>query len=198
MIWRVDDTRYGQTMPLGPYQLMRPGMTNGTDVPGQNYRGSFEDAWDPDDFSTPQRTMLQPWTDGSPSKVAVRAIGGAGDRIRAYLDVRGPGILVDPSTAATEVTMLTPEPISFPVLNTGEVAEFRSASRSPTCRPAGQPRPTRKPCLHARGSRARQARPRSSSTCRPTPLPACTRSTRPDAALRIQASRPARWSPSGS
>ncbi len=123
VIWRVDDTRYGQTMPLGPYQLMRPRMTNGTDVPGQNYGGSFLDAWNPDDFSTPQRTMLQPWTDGSPSKVAVRAIGGAGDRIRAYFDVRGPGILVDPSTAATEVTMLTPESMSFPVLNTGETAD---------------------------------------------------------------------------
>jgi len=123
VIWRVDDSRFGQTMPLGPYQLIRPGMTSGTDVPGQLYGGSRQDAWNPDDFSTPARTMVQPWTDGAPSKVAVRAIGGAGDRVRAYFDVRGPGILVDPSTVATEVTMLTPEPISFPVLNTGEASD---------------------------------------------------------------------------
>jgi M6 family metalloprotease-like protein len=123
VIWRVDDTRFGQDIPLGPYQLIRPGMTSGTDVPGQNYMSSFQDAWDPDDFSTLQRTMIQPWTDGTASNVAVRAIGGAGNRIRAYFDVRGPGILVDPSPAATEVTMLTPEAISFPVLNTGEVSD---------------------------------------------------------------------------
>ena len=123
VIWRVDDTRYGQTMPLGPYQLMRPGMTSGTDVPGQNYGSSFLDAWDPDDFSTPQRTMAQPWTDGTASNVAVRAIGGSGDLVRAYFDVRGPGILVDPSNIVTEVTMLTPETITFPVMNTGEVSD---------------------------------------------------------------------------
>lgn len=134
-IWRVDDTRFGQDIPLGPYQLIRPGMTSGTDVPGQLYMSSFQDAWDPDDFSTPERTMVQPWTDGSPSKVAVRAIGGAGDRVRAYFDVRGPGILVDPSAVATEVTMLTPEPISFPVLNTGETSD--SFSFTLTNLPAG-------------------------------------------------------------
>jgi M6 family metalloprotease-like protein len=123
VIWRVDDTRYGQTMPLGPYQLMRPNMASATDVPGQNYLGNFMDAWDADDFSTLKRTMVQPWTDGTESKVAVRAIGGSGDLVRAYFDVRGPGILVDPSNIVNEVTMLTPEAITFPVMNTGEVSD---------------------------------------------------------------------------
>ncbi len=67
--------------------------------------------------------MIRRWTDGSLSKVAMRAIGGAADVVRVFFDVRGPGVLVDPSTVLTQVTMLTPESISFPVLNTGETSD---------------------------------------------------------------------------
>ncbi|GAA2394496.1 hypothetical protein Cme02nite_54380 [Catellatospora methionotrophica] len=95
--------------------------------------GSDIDAWDPSDSRTPQRTMDRPWADGTPAKVAVRAIGkpffagGPADTwwSQVYLDVRGPGVLVDPADARGNaprptLTMGTPTDLSFTVRNTGE------------------------------------------------------------------------------
>ena len=101
VIWRVDDAKYGsQSDSIRPVEIMRP---DGTATPGGTpcgqstcfYPGSTTDAWDPSDVNTPQRTMSQTWRDGTSSNVAVRAIGDAGSVIRAFFDVRGPGILVD-------------------------------------------------------------------------------------------------------
>ena len=120
VIWRIDDTKFGGVAPNTPYQLMLPGSAMPA---GTLYGGSSADAWDPGDFSTPQRTMVRTWSDGTPSKVAVRAIGDTSDVVRVFFDVRGPGVLVDPSTTVTEVTMLTAESITFPVMNTGEASD---------------------------------------------------------------------------
>ncbi|MEU4394317.1 hypothetical protein [Kribbella sp. NPDC023855] len=64
------------------------------------YGGSDTDAWNAFDARTPQREMTAAWADGTPAKVAVRAIGHtfavpARAMVRAFVDVRGPGILVD-------------------------------------------------------------------------------------------------------
>ncbi|MGW6279452.1 COG1470 family protein [Kribbella sp. NPDC055071] len=93
--------------------------------------GSDTDAWDPTDWRTPQREMTAPWADGTPAGVAVRAIGhnfADPQQIQAYVDVPGPGILVD----AAGTTGDTPHPrlvaggtvdLSFAVMNTGEATD---------------------------------------------------------------------------
>ncbi|WP_196279310.1 metallopeptidase domain-containing protein [Catellatospora vulcania] len=98
--------------------------------------GSDVDAWDPGDTRTPQRTMDRPWADGTPAKVAVRAIGrpffaGTSANIwwsQVYLDVRGPGVLVDPADARGNaprptLTIGNPTDLSFTVRNTGEATD---------------------------------------------------------------------------
>ena len=68
--------------------------------------------------------MTRTWRDGTDSLVAVRAIGRAGETIRAYFDVRGPGVLADPYlvdlAGPVEVVADEPTAISVPVMNTGE------------------------------------------------------------------------------
>jgi len=119
VIWQVDDTKWGTSR--GAFELIRPGAAT---PPGNNYSGASTDAWDPSDPATPQRSMTSPWGDGTPAKVAVRAIGDAGTTMRAYFDVRGPGVLVDTyalaHAAPVNITLGTPGAISFPVMNTGE------------------------------------------------------------------------------
>lgn len=122
VIWRVDDSRWGPGMPPpNPYQLMRPNQVAADD---DQHDGAPDDAWNPADPSTTQRTMSRTWSDGTASNVAVRAIGPSGATVRAYFDVRGPGILVDPTPGTvTDVRMLQANPVSFPVMNTGEAAD---------------------------------------------------------------------------
>ncbi len=115
IIWQVNDKAFGQSA----FTLVRPIGAQTSN----NYGGSRFDAWDPSDPQTPQRTMQQAWSDGTASTVAVRAIGPRANTMRAYFDVRGAGILVDPSTAVTDVTMLQANPVSFPVMNTGEASD---------------------------------------------------------------------------
>jgi len=119
VIWRAHDTRFGMAPP-NPYQLMRP---NQVAADTTQYDGGPDDAWDPSDSATPPRTMSRTWSDGSASNVAVRAIGPRGDTIRVYFDVRGAGVLVDPSSDVTDVRMLQANPVSFPVMNTGEATD---------------------------------------------------------------------------
>ncbi|MEU4198160.1 NEW3 domain-containing protein [Kribbella sp. NPDC026611] len=91
--------------------------------------GNDTDAWDPTDSRTRQREMTQPWADGTPAGVAVRAIGeNFADQRQAYVDVPGPGILVD----AGDINGHAPQPqltagstvdLSFAVMNTGEATD---------------------------------------------------------------------------
>ncbi len=130
VIWRIDETQYNSSNDaIRPIDIMRP---DGTTITGGCspfcYGGSNIDAWNPADTNTPQRTMNRTWRDGSSAGVAVRAIGPAGDVMRAYFDVRGPGILVDPTTATgtpiqVDVTPEEANPVSFTVMNTGEASD---------------------------------------------------------------------------
>jgi M6 family metalloprotease-like protein len=118
VIWRLEDDEYvpvgeGEA-ELGPDEgfiaLVRP-------IGGR--------AWDPSDPSTPQRTMERDWRDGTASRVAVRAMPAAGDSMRVFFDVRGPGVLVDALTAEglTMRVDVTPDELNRPpvtVMNTGE------------------------------------------------------------------------------
>jgi M6 family metalloprotease-like protein len=113
VIWRADGTAPffdGQQASQPPIEVVRPPSSTTTAT----------QAWDSGDPNTPSRTMDEPWRDGTPSNVAVRAIPAASDGMRVYFDVRGPGILVDPSATAKAVTMVQQNPVSFPVMNTGE------------------------------------------------------------------------------
>ena len=73
--------------------------------------------------------MSRTWRDGAGSNVAVRAIGRrrSDSSIRAYFDVRGPGVLVDPYTldvgGPVDVTPDEGNTISIPVMNTGEATD---------------------------------------------------------------------------
>jgi M6 family metalloprotease-like protein len=123
VIWRIDETAFNNPAnPTRPIELMRP---DGITLP-PDYGGSKTDAWNPADPATPQRTMVGTWKDGTPSNVAVRAIGGAGEVVRAYLDVRGPGILVDTypvdSPGPVRLTAAGANQIDIPIMNTGEQA----------------------------------------------------------------------------
>jgi hypothetical protein len=71
--------------------------------------------------------MSEPWADGTASNVAVRAIGEAGEVVRAYLDVRGPGILVDTypldRAGPVRLTAGAANVVDVPVMNTGEACD---------------------------------------------------------------------------
>lgn len=121
VIWRLEDDEYtangageAELGPTGGFILL--------------VRPSGDEAWDPSDPSTPERTMSVPWRDGTASNVAVRAIPAAGPSMRTFFDVRGPGVLVDPSTAqGTPMRVdVTPEEENRPpvtVMNTGEATD---------------------------------------------------------------------------
>ena len=109
VIWRVADNAFGVDTGYPPIALTR-----------QDGRP----AWDGGFTATAPRTMTAPWLDGTSSSLAIRAIGPAGETMRAYFDVVGPGVLVDPyaidlagpvSVAASRSTSF-----SLPVMNTGE------------------------------------------------------------------------------
>jgi M6 family metalloprotease-like protein len=120
VIWRVDDAQF-KTANANPawIEVMRPDQSTKTD--------DGNDAFDPSDVDTPQRTMIRNWRDGSASNVAVRAIGNSGSVMRAYFDVRGPGILVDTydrlKQGPVPVTLGDPGSIGFDVENTGEASD---------------------------------------------------------------------------
>ena len=130
VIWRIDDAQYNSgSESVRPIDLMRPDGTTTPGCTGGCYGGSSQDAWNPADSSTPQRTMTRTWRDGTAAKVAVRAIGTPSSTgvIRAYFDVRGPGVLVDPYN----LDVAGPQPVtpdeanafSIPVMNTGEATD---------------------------------------------------------------------------
>ncbi|MGH3072375.1 MAG: hypothetical protein ACRDNB_08935 [Gaiellaceae bacterium] len=112
VIWRVADNAFGVATGYDPIGLVL-----------QNSR----DAWDGGASPTVSRTMTSPWLDGTASNLAVRAIGPAGDVMRAYFDVRGGGILVDPYAidlaGAVDVVASGSTSFSLPVMNTGEAAD---------------------------------------------------------------------------
>ncbi len=125
LIWRVDTRHYASTDDLvRPVEIMRPDGTAPPPCSDGCYGGSDSDAWDPADAGTPQRTMDRPWRDGTPANVAVRAIGSAGERVRAYFDVRGPGVLVDSYALNTRAPLALQaghvNQVNMPVMNTGE------------------------------------------------------------------------------
>ncbi len=129
-IWRSDDAVWESgSDSTRPIEIMRPdGTTTGGCGSGGCYGGSNIDAWNPCDTGTPQRTMSRTWRDGTASRVAVRAIGCSGGTIRAYFDVRGPGVMVDAATATagTRTIDVVPDeanPLSFTVMNTGETTD---------------------------------------------------------------------------
>ena len=112
VIWRVADKAFGVDTGYDPIALVR-----------QNGR----DAWSADSSPTALRTMTAPWLDGTASNLAVRAIGPAGDVMRAYFDVRGPGVLVDPYAinlaGPVDVAASRSTSFSLPMQNTGEAAD---------------------------------------------------------------------------
>ncbi|MEW5854686.1 MAG: hypothetical protein AB2A00_38275 [Myxococcota bacterium] len=113
VIWRIDDDALGVDPDVDPIGLMRPAA-------------GFQ-AWDAANAAAPQRTMSQPWADGTASQVAVRAIGVAGETVRAYLDVRGPGVLVDTYPVdvggPVRLTAAGENIVDVPVMNTGEACD---------------------------------------------------------------------------
>ena len=129
VIWRADDAQYASGVDtVRPIDIMRPdGTTTAGCTSGGCYGGSNGDAWDPSDPVTPQRTMARTWRGGTASNVAVRAIGDAGATVRAYFDVRGPGVLVDTyallHASPPNVPLGTAVSVTFPVMNTGEAAD---------------------------------------------------------------------------
>jgi M6 family metalloprotease-like protein len=127
VIWRADDSKFGNGS-LRAIEIMRPDQAiNPVCVNQVCYGGSNGDAWDPSDFTTPQRSMTRSWRDGTGALVAVRAIGDAGSVMRAYFDVRGPGVLVDlydlNKKGAVIITLGEAGLVSFPVMNTGEATD---------------------------------------------------------------------------
>ena len=109
MIWRIADDQLGIATPIG---LVRPS-------PGV-------ETWNGANAALPRR-MSEPWFDGTESKVAVRAIGTAGEVVRAYLDVRGPGILVDTyplnRSGPVQLTAGRENIVDVPIMNTGEACD---------------------------------------------------------------------------
>jgi len=118
IIWRIDERKFDPpSTSSGP-----EGGPITTRQPNQ-----VQVAWDPSDPLSPERTMTSPWSDGTASNLAVRAIGPTGDVIRAYFDVRGPGVLVDTYPVDVygppKVVAGALQTIAVPVMNTGEAVD---------------------------------------------------------------------------
>jgi M6 family metalloprotease-like protein len=109
VIWRADNSV--------PFQGPGCCANVAIEVVGADASGS---AWDSSDSATPNRVFTSTWRDGTPAKVAVRAIPGSADVMRTYFDVRGPGILVEAAASIATVTIAQANAVSFPVTNTGE------------------------------------------------------------------------------
>jgi M6 family metalloprotease-like protein len=133
VIWRIDDTQWASTNGnVRAVDIMRPDGTTAPGCPAAGCGGSSIDAWDPASTATPQRAMERSWRDGTASNVAVRAIGRSGATMRAFFDVRGPGVLVDTFTldpggenppGLPRLAPGEPNSISIPVRNTGEASD---------------------------------------------------------------------------
>jgi M6 family metalloprotease-like protein len=111
MVWRVDESEYVVVGTTGWIELIGGSARNPSDR-----------------HDDPRRTVdgLE-WRDGTPTDLAIRAISPAGDDMRVYFDVRGPGVLVDPilrnsfgAVVFPEVTPGVAKEIQVPVMNTGE------------------------------------------------------------------------------
>lgn len=150
VIWRVADNAFGVATGYPPIALTR-----------QDGRP----AWDGGFTATAPRTMTAPWLDGTTSSLAIRAIGPAGETMRAYFDVVGPGILVDPYAidlaGPVEVAGGRSTSFSLPVLNTGEAADTFAFELAEL--PAGWTTTTSTQTLAAGGS--------SSASLQVTPAP---------------------------
>jgi hypothetical protein len=136
VIWRIDEAKFNSNSAR-PIEIMRAdGATNPVCNP-YCYGGSNGDAWNPADPATPQRTMSRTWRDGTASNVAVRAIGASGNTVRAYFDVRGPGVLVDAYPVdlyGPPKVVAAPCNVAVPVMNAGEAVDTFEF-RSPGCPP---------------------------------------------------------------
>ncbi|WP_157518348.1 COG1470 family protein [Herbidospora mongoliensis] len=135
----VDDDQDGQMGedPANGVDDDRDGRTDEDpkEDDGSCHGGSDTDAWNPTDTRTMVRTMNAAWADGSPAKVAIRAIGRPSyadtsneKRFLAYLDVRGPGILIDPARSDGNaphptVALGSTFEFTYPVRNTGETTD---------------------------------------------------------------------------
>jgi M6 family metalloprotease-like protein len=118
VIWRIDEKKYNPPPSAS-------GPEGGPIAPRSPNQIQF--AWDPSDPLSPQRTMTSPWSDGTASNLAVRAIGPKGNVVRAYFDVRGPGVLVDAYpvdvNGPPKVVAGARQTIAVPVMNTGETVD---------------------------------------------------------------------------
>ncbi|MFN2471241.1 MAG: hypothetical protein ABR583_09710 [Gaiellaceae bacterium] len=121
VIWGLNDSLFNIDARLGrPITLLRP--IGG--VPPASYPGSNRDAWDPSDPGTAEIRVASIL----PGNISVRAIPPAAPIMRVYFDVRGPGVLVDPTTPSGQPlrVAVTPEEasvVAFGVENTGEEAD---------------------------------------------------------------------------
>jgi len=106
VIWRIDDPLiFRQGDGERPVQLIHPGgRVPAYGCSGGCYAGTNRDAWDLGDRNTgPFNDMVAGWRDGTSSTLAVRGIHASAPSMRAYFDVSGPGLFIDPT-----VTLRTP------------------------------------------------------------------------------------------
>lgn len=136
-IWRIDETRYLDDAPEAtPISRVRPCGVDG--CPDGWYFSTFDGA----SLVYPERTASVPWNDGTPGTVAVRAIGAAGPMMLVYVDVPGPGALVDCFARGGDGHRRTYDvsrggalSIRLPIMNTGDAVQtLHTAAVSP---PAG-------------------------------------------------------------
>ena len=110
VIWRVADHAFGVDTGFDPIGMMKQDV--------------FRTAWDAAAYQAAPRTMTAPWSDGAATSLAVRSIGRAGEVMRAYFDVRGPGFLVDPYpvdlNGPIKLTAGSSGSFTVPVMNTNE------------------------------------------------------------------------------
>lgn len=103
VIWRIDDSLFGHTSnddERRPIQLLHPDrhIAPFGCPDGNCYGGTNRDAWDLVDVNTGIfNDMFSPWRNGLPSNLSVRGIHASAPTMRAYFDVSGPGLFIDPT-----------------------------------------------------------------------------------------------------
>jgi len=165
LVWHVDETRDWDGSTTGGFakvDLIRRGGSDSTAAFDGTDSGYY-DFWD---GSAPENAK---WNGGANSKTGVWCVSPAGNTMRAYLDVPGPGVLICTGPLSASAIPGSAGSVSVPVRNTGDVADTYSITVStPPDVVATVPPPVTIP-----------AKTQTTVTVQLTPVRACTTATGP-------------------
>ena len=119
LVWHVDETRAWDGMTTGGYSKVALERRGGGDDTAA-WNGDDPGYYDLNDRSAPVNSN---WNGGAFSKTGIWCVSPAGETMRAWLDVPGPGILICSGPLSASAVPGAAATITVPLRNTGEVPD---------------------------------------------------------------------------